>query len=242
MRLNYRGQRLLVLGGSCAIGLRCIDLALESGLNVVATHASAAGRTLLSTQHPGITSVHLDWNEPMAHMLLQPALAAGVDYLIDLAQADYETLLPAADEDAAAAYLTAHTAGRLPLLKTATRIMLARRFGRLIHVSSTAAGLPAPGQGLYSAAKCAAEAMYQTLGAELGLRGVTCVNLRLGLTDAGRGQRFLDLGGHRDRLQGHIVTPDQAAGTLMFLLSDQALALNCTTITMDAGLTAQKYL
>ncbi len=35
---------------------------------------------------------------------------------------------------------------------------------------------------------------------------------------------------------------DQAASTLLFLLSDQALGLTCTTITMDAGLTAQKYL
>ena len=71
---------------------------------------------------------------------------------------------------------------------------------------------------------------------------MTSVSLRLGLVDAGRGRRFLDEGDRRQSLGGRVVSLEQAASTLLLLLSDQALALTCTTITMDAGLTAQKYL
>ena len=77
---------------------------------------------------------------------------------------------------------------------------------------------------------------------ELGPRGITSVSLRLGLVDAGRGGRFLDADGRREGLGHRLVSLEQAAATLAFLLSDQALAMTCTTITMDAGLTANKYL
>jgi 3-oxoacyl-[acyl-carrier protein] reductase len=120
--------------------------------------------------------------------------------------------------------------------------MLAKGFGRLLHVSSTAAALPAPGQGFYATAKNAAESLYLSMGLELGGRGLTSLNLRLGLVDAGRGRRFLDAQNRREALAPRVLSTDQAAKTLCFLLSDQALGLTCTTITMDAGLSAQKFL
>lgn len=187
------------------------------------------------------TSPRVDLADRASLESLRPALDAGVDYLVDLAHSDREGLLAATGDEAADAYFETNVAARMQLLKAVTRSMLARRFGRLLHVSSTAAALPAPGQGLYCAAKRAAEGLYQTLGLELADRGVTALNLRLGLVDAGRGARFLDRDDRRHSLTRWIVTLDQAVGTTLFLLSDQALALTCTTITMDAGLTARKY-
>lgn len=239
--LTWTGHTVLLLGGSSDIGLRCLDLAQEAGLHAVATCSSDEGRAAILARHPQVPVIRLDWNDQAGHDALLPALGDGMDYVVDLAQADYEALLPAVHTDTAAAYLDGHVSGRLRLLKALTRHMLPRRFGRLVHVSSTAAGCPAPGQGVYSAAKNAAEALYQTLGVELGERGITTVSLRLGLTDAGRGRVFLDRDDRRARLGRHIVSTEQAAATILFLLSDQALGLTCTTITMDAGLTAQKF-
>ena len=166
-------------------------------------------------------------------------LDCGADYVVDLAQARFEALL--ATSTNADAYFMGQIAGRQRLLRRLGRSMLARRFGRFVYISSTAASLPAEGQGFYSAAKRAGEALYQTLGLELGSRGVTTVNLRLGLLDCGRGADFL-----RQSKQGllpktPLPTLEQVASTLLFLLSDQGLAFSCTTLTMDAGLTAHKY-
>lgn len=240
MRLSFRGRTALVLGGGSDMGLALTALLLDEGLAVVPTHASDRGRQAIAERFPNMASPRLVLGSGGVEAL-QPALDAGVDYLVDLAQADLETLLPATGA-AAEEYLEAHITGRLRMLKAVTRAMLPRRFGRLVFVSSTAAAMPAAGQGLYGASKRAAEGLYQSMGVELGTRGVTAVNLRLGLLDAGRGRDFLETWDRRAELADRLVTLGQAASTLLFLLSDQALGLTCTTITMDAGLTAQKYL
>jgi len=243
MKLDFRGKTALILGASSAIGLALTGLLLEEGLAVIPTHSSAQGRDAIRERYPDLAaaSPRLDLADKDGLAGLAKILETPVDYLVDLAQADREVLLAAAGEADMDAYFQAHIAHRLALLKAVTRSMLTRRFGRLIYVSSTAAALPAPGQGLYGAAKRAGEGLYQSLGLELGARGITSLSLRLGLVDAGRGERFLDQDDRRQTLADKIMTVDQAAGTLLFLLCDQALALTCTTITMDAGLTAQKY-
>lgn len=240
MKLSFRGRTVLILGGGSDMGLALTALLLDEGLAVIPTHVSGAGREAVARRFPELTSPRLDLGE-RDFAGLAPILNGGVDYVVDLAQGDLEGLAAAAGDEAEG-YLEAHISGRLRLLRTVTRSMLPRRFGRLVFVSSTAAALPAPGQAFYGAAKRAAEGLYQSLGLELGARGVTSVSLRLGLVDAGRGKRFLDEGDRRQNLGGKVVSLEQAASTLLFLLSDQALALTCTTITMDAGLTAQKYL
>lgn len=240
MKLSYGGRTALVLGGGSDMGLELVGRLLTEGLRVVPTHASNAGLAAIAEHFPDLESPRLDLAE-RNFSGLEAFLKDGVDYLVDLAQADLETLLPAAGEEAEA-YLESHIAGRLRLLRAVTRSMLPRRFGRLVFVSSAAAALPAPGQGLYGAAKRAGEGLYRSMGVELGARGITSVSLRLGLLDAGRGRRFLDANGRRESLGHGLVTLEQAAATLAFLLSDQALAVTCTTITMDAGLTANKYL
>ncbi|MGE4443167.1 MAG: SDR family NAD(P)-dependent oxidoreductase [Desulfomicrobium sp.] len=244
MNVTFQGKTALILGGSSAIGLALTELLRGEGLVAIPSHSSKDGRDRIQRRFPDLAAgiPHLDLSGLDGRTSRIPLLESGVDYLVDLAQADHESYLAATGETDMDAYFQAHITGRLHLLKTVTRSMLARRFGRLLHVSSTAAALPAPGQGLYGAAKRAVEGLYQSFGLELGGRGISSVSLRLGLVDAGRGERFLDRNGRRQGLAQKIVSVEQAASTLLFLLSDQALALTCTTITMDAGLTAQKYL
>lgn len=241
MQLSFRGQRVLVLGGSSAMGLQLIGLLLAQGLEVIPTYCSPQGQENLACQFPTLQSIPLDFFEPKSLDQLVAVLGTGVDYVVDLAQADYEGLLAGANLEQAEAYFTAHVTHRLRLLKELVRSMLAQRFGRLVHVSSIAADLAAPGQGFYATAKRAAESLYLSMGVELGSRGITSVNLRLGLVDAGRGKIFLDNTDSREHLADKLVDISQVAHTLCFLLSDQAQALTCTTLTMDAGLTAIKY-
>lgn len=238
MRLTFTGTRVLILGGSCAMGLALLELLHETNLSVTATHSSDTGRAALAEHFPDLAarSPRLDLGDPAS----VDALERDADYVIDLAHARFESFMAASTE--ADAYFMAQIAGRQRLLRHLGRGMLARRFGRLIHVSSTAASLPAEGQGFYSAAKRAGEALYHALGLELGPRGVTSLSLRLGLLDAGRGADFLDEANRRSTLKTPLVTLDQAASTLLFLMSDQALAFTCTTLTMDAGLTARKHI
>ena len=66
---------------------------------------------------------------------------------------------------------------RARLVRAVGRSMLARRFGRCVFVSSSAAECPAEGQGYYAAAKLAGEALYRSLAVELSGRGITACSL-----------------------------------------------------------------
>lgn len=178
-----------------------------------------------------------------------------------------EGLIAATEPDEAAAYFAAAISARNHILHGLTRAMLtalpgrpvrhARHpekhtsenggnkpavTGRLVYLSSTAAGMPNAGQGFYAAAKSAAEALYRSIGVELAPRGITTAMLRAGYVDAGRGAKYL--AAHPETLHTiplrRALTAQEVAGTLHWLLSDAATGINATTITMDGGLTACK--
>lgn len=236
MKLSFQGRRVLLLGGSCDLGRTLIPMLAAEGLEVWATAASAHGLARLSALLPPerILCVRLEEAHSVAALTENPL---PVDYLVDLAHLRQdETLLLSQDPTTAHTTWMAMGAHRQHLLCALGRSMLARHFGRMLYVSSTAAATPAPGQGLYSALKRAAEGMYQSIGVELAGRGVTTVILRLGLTQAGRGTAFL-----QRHPQLPWVSPENAAACMVFLLSDRGLCICSTTITMDAGLLARKY-
>lgn len=235
MTLTFHGRHVLILGGTCELAACLVPLLLAEGLSVRATatapqHAERLAG-LLPAEH--VLPLRLGDTASVAAFIehLPPA-----DYLVDLAHPRGEDLLLAQDPDVAEALFRAMGSHRLRLVQAVGRAMLARRFGRMLHVSSTAAARPAPGQGLYCALKRAAEGLYQALGVELAGRGVTTVSLRLGITDAGRGAAFLE---KRPGLPG--VGPQDAAAFMLYLLSDQGQSIQSTTITMDAGLLGRKY-
>jgi 3-oxoacyl-[acyl-carrier protein] reductase len=138
-------------------------------------------------------------------------------------------------------YFAENISFRAEVLKTAGRIMLKKRKGRLVFISSTAAARPNPGQGFYAAAKLASEALYRNMGLELGGRGITTIILRPGYVNAGRGRAYIE---EKNVLEAvpikRAVTKEEIAETVLFLLSESAAGMNATVITMDGGLTVGK--
>jgi len=235
MKLRFRGQHLMLLGGSCQLGQELIPLAQENGLTVHATHASPTGAQTLRRLLPETSIHHLDLGDP-ASVAAWAAHPLQLDYLVDLAHSTTEGLLLSLDPDQTQAQWLAMGARRQTVLQAVGRAMLARRFGRMLYVSSTAAACPAPGQGLYCALKRAIEGLYLTLGVEMAARGITTVVLRLGLAHAGRGAAFAQAHPHLPT-----VSPADAAALMLYLLSDQAQSIQSTLITHDSGLLAHKY-
>ncbi|MBL3582167.1 SDR family oxidoreductase [Oleidesulfovibrio alaskensis] len=251
MRLSHTRGCVLVAGGGSALGTASATLLARAGvpLCLTAGSAEAAARihNAFSAAHlscPPVLIVRMEDTARADALPEQAAAAAGMPaaYLLDLMHTDHESLLASASPDTISAYIEANITWRARLVRAVSRHMLHRRCGRMVFVSSTAAALPAAGQGLYAAAKLAAEALYRSTGTELAARGITTCSLRLGYVAAGRGARYLKQ--HPDLLQRiplqRAVDVHEAAGALAFLLSDGAAAINATAITMDGGLTACK--
>ncbi len=246
MQLTFGGQVVFILGGTGALALEFAARAMAAGLTPVLTYRNAQGEQkitarLAERQHRYRT-LDLDLARPQPAQALAP-LRHSPDYLVDFAQGDLENLVAAADDNTAASYFKINISGRFMVVKAIARLMLQKRKGRMVFVSSAAAARPNPGQGFYAAAKSASEALYRNLGLELGERGITTVTLRPGYIAAGRGQQFID--NHQELIKDKIpiqraLTAREVADTLLFLLSDCAQGFNATALTLDGGMSAGK--
>jgi 3-oxoacyl-[acyl-carrier protein] reductase len=247
MTLAYSGNSALIVGGGCELALCLAPALAEKGIKSVLTFRTGESQARITESLRGHTGSwecrFLDLADRDSIEETFSCFTDGPDYLVDFAQSDYESLVGSADQEKVDRFFQSQISGRSALLKEAGRIMIRRKRGRLVYVSSVAAARPNPGQGFYAASKLAAEALYRNAALELGKFGVTAVTLRPGYIEAGRGRRYIEK--NRDSLlkklpSGMFITAAEVAETLLFLLSDQAKGFNATELTMDGGFTAGK--
>lgn len=243
----HDGRRAFILGGSCELAIGLAGCLIAKGLHPILTHRSGWGKIrideALKVAEGTYTCLSLDLERVDTLTSLDHELADGVDYFVDFAQGELEGLVASTDSGEIASYFEANIANRTEVIQRVSRTMIAQRKGRMVYVSSVAAGQPNPGQGVYAAAKQACEALYRNVGLELASRGVTTVTLRPGYVDAGRGRRYLEKNAGMALAKvplGRALKTSEVVETVMFLLSESAVGFNATILTMDGGLSAGK--
>jgi 3-oxoacyl-[acyl-carrier protein] reductase len=245
---NYpSGSRAIILGGSCELAIGLAKCMIAKDIHPIVSHRSDGGKfqidTALIETGGHYTCFPLDLENVNTLASLDKVLAQGVEYLVDFAQGELEGLVASADRAEMSSYFEANIANRADVIQRISRAMIAQRKGRMVYVSSAAAGQSNPGQGFYAAAKQACEALYRSVGLELAPRGITTVTLRPGYVDAGRGYRYLKKNSEAVLAKiplGRVLEKHEVLDTIMFLLSDSALGFNATVLTMDGGLSAGK--
>ncbi len=247
MKLQFSGDNALILGGSCDLAISLAGSMIESGLFPTLTFRSENGLSYITEKLKSFdgkySSAYLDFGDRESLNTMFEQTGGNVDYLVDFVQGDFESLIASADEDDVYRYFAENISFRAEIIKKTARIMLTKKMGRLVYVSSSAAVKPNPGQGFYAAAKLASEALYRNLGLELGGHGVTTVTLRPGYIDEGRGKAFLMT--HGPEVIGKVpikraLCAAEIAEAILFYLSDNAGGFNATEISVDGGLTAGK--
>lgn len=243
---NYTGTQALILGGSCQIALALAKAMMRSGIHPILTHRKEGGKARIEKYLKDVAGTYgtlfLDL-DVVDLARLDTCLDGGVDYLVDLAQGNLEGLVASVDGETARAYFEANVANRCTVIQRVTRAMISRKRGRMVYVSSAAAGRSNPGQGFYASAKCAVEALYRSVGLEMGDRGITAVTLRPGYVTAGRGGRYLEKLGEGALAKvplGRALRAEEVAEAVLFLLCDEAVGFNATVLTMDGGMGAVK--
>lgn len=116
--------------------------------------------------------------------------------------------------------------------------MTEKKKGKIIVISSRLAEQPLPRMGAYAAAKAALEAMANTMAIELGPVGITVnvVTPALTLTDASdiMPEEFKERVRKSRPLQKHLY-PEDVAGTIAFLASDEADMITGSHILITGG-------
>lgn len=131
--------------------------------------------------------------------------------------------------------------GTILVTKYVSRRMLARRKGRIVNVSSIMGFTGFNGLSVYGATKAALIGFTKSLARELGKRNITVNTIAPGYMEtnmtAGLSEDQLDSVRRRTPL-GKLVTTDDVAGSVAFLLSQDASMITGTVLTIDSGSTA----
>ncbi len=205
------------------------------GDNVVVTYNSSPPPAGFASVKCDVTSVDdVDAAFSFAEKQFGP-----VQVLVSNAGLTNDGLLLRMSEQAFTSVIDANLTAAYRVAKRAAQGMLRARAGRMIFVSSVVGMLGSAGQANYSASKAGLVGLARSIARELGSRGITANVVAPGpvATDmtAALGEKVL-----AEIISavpiGRMATPEEVAGVIAFLASDDAAYITGAIIPVDGGL------
>lgn len=124
--------------------------------------------------------------------------------------------------------------------------MVARKFGRIVNISSDAARVGSSGEAVYAACKGGLVSFSKTIAREHARHGITVNVVCPGPTDTALFAEYKEGAGNPDKLMeaftraiplGRIGQPDDLPGAIVFFASDDAAFITGQVLSVSGGLT-----
>ena len=228
---GLKGKTAIVTGGAAGIGAAIVERFRAEGTKVVVFDLNGA---------PGVDITD--------YAAVQKAVAAAgaVDILVN--NAGWDMFKPFLKTDPAfwQKIISINLVGPMNLLHCVLPGMAERGGGKVVNIASDAGRVGSSGEAPYSACKGGIIALTKTLARELASKGVRLNTVCPGLTETAMLEAFMQGAGNPDKLReayrravpiGRLGKPEDIAGAVLFLASDDADFITGQTISVSGGLT-----
>jgi 3-oxoacyl-[acyl-carrier protein] reductase len=239
---RLEGRVVAVTGAGSGLGLLATRALLDQGAQVIANYRSSAdalGR--LGEEHPGALHALAGdvGEEATAAAIADRARSLGrLDVLVHNAGISRDGPLIQMSPEDWDDVMRVNLRGAFLTTKHALRVMIRRRYGRLIYVSSLVAVVGNAGQANYAASKGGLHGLSNAVAQEYSSRGIRSVVLAPGLLDTGLGAALAPATRARkaERTLLGVGEAASVAGTIAFLAGPEADFINASVVRSDGGI------
>lgn len=225
----------LITGGNRGIGLACAQRMRTEGWSVVAGCRSGVAPD-------GLAAVRLDVSDPgsISRALEEVGATHGpVTALINNAGITADTLLMRMSDEDIDSVIHTNLAGSIRLARGVLKDMIRARRGRIVFMSSVVAMLGSAGQVNYAASKAGMIGAARSLAREVGSRNITVNVVAPGFVETDMTAELDE--DRRTAILGSIplgryASPEEIAGVVAFLCSDNAAYVTGAVVPVDGGL------
>jgi 3-oxoacyl-[acyl-carrier protein] reductase len=244
---DFDGQTVIITGGTRGIGKAIVESLLKAGAKVIVTY---------STNEPAAAQVKQDNSQFADNIDIQKLDVSryeevekffkyidtkygGFEVLVNNAGIRKDSVLAMMRESDWHDVLNVNLTGIFYMCKFAVKILMRKRYGRIVNISSVMERYAFEGQANYAASKAGLTALTKSLSKELATRGITVNCVSPGFIDT---ELIRDL---PDKLRETYLariparrfgSPAEVAACVLFLASREASYVTGSTLEVSGGL------
>ncbi len=242
-----KSKTAIVTGASRGIGKAIAEQLALNGANIVLnyrTNVNAVEEVLNSLQQKGVKAVAVQADVSKAdeaQKLIQSAIDSfgKIDILVNNAGITKDNLLMRMTEEDFDTVIDVDLKGVFNCIKSASKIMLKQRYGKIINISSVVGLAGNAGQVNYAAAKAGVIGITKSAAKELGSRSITVNAIAPGFITT----EMTDVLSDKVKQESinniplkHFGKPSDVAMAVVFLASDMANYITGQVIQVDGGM------
>lgn len=241
--MDFTHKTVIVTGSARGIGLAIAKRFSSMGANVVISDIDqdAVDKVAAELESSAIgIKANVTKSAEVEDLFKQTVDKFGsVDVVVNNAGITRDTLMIRMDEKDWDMVLDINLKGAFLVTKSAAKLMMKQRSGRIINISSVVGLNGNAGQINYASSKAGLIGMTKTAAKELGIRGVTVNAVAPGFIETEMTKNLPDAA--KEQFLTHILLkrvglPDDVASAVSFLASDDAAYITGQVLSVDGGM------
>jgi 3-oxoacyl-[acyl-carrier protein] reductase len=244
---DFKGQTIIVTGGTRGIGKAIVESFLNAGARVIVSYSSNEAAVAQFERDNSQFAENVDiqkldvskYEEVEKFFRYIDTEYGSFEVLVNNAGIRKDSVLAMMKESDWHDVLNVNLSGIFYMCKFAVRSMMRKRYGRIINISSVMERYAFEGQANYAAAKAGLSALTKSLSKEVATRGITvnCVSPGFIETELIRDLADKLREAYLERIPfKRFGNPAEVAACVLFLASKEASYVTGSTLEVSGGL------